>query len=345
MKEFLKKRSSYYYELPEKLIAQFPVENRSGSRLMFLNREDGRIVHNNFSDLTEYLLPNDILVLNKTKVIPARLYGEKGSGANVEILLLNQEGENLWQCLVKPGKKLKPGAEIKFSDQLSAKILDYSSEGSRILKFLYAGDFWKILEEIGKMPLPPYIHRESMDEDKRTYQTVYAHERGSVAAPTAGLHFTEEIINTIKNMGIEILEVVLHVGLGTFRPVKSENISDHKMHSEHCRISDEVADKINKAKLKGQRIIAVGTTTTRTLESFAEKGILKSGSHWTDIFIYPGKKLQIIDGLLTNFHMPESTLLMLVSAFAGYEHIMNAYKTAVDTQYRFFSYGDAMLIL
>jgi len=344
MKELLKKRSSYYYDLPEKLIAQFPVVNRSESRLMLLNRNNGKITHNTFPDLTTYLLPNDILVINRTKVIPARLYGKKDSGAQVEILLLNQENENLWQCLVKPGKKLKPGDSIKFSDLLSAKILDYSSEGSRIIEFDYEGDFWKILEEIGKMPLPPYIRRESVEEDKRNYQTVYAHERGSVAAPTAGLHFTEEILNIIRNMGIEILEVVLHVGLGTFRPVKSENIADHKMHSEHCRISDETAVKINQAKLNGQRIIAVGTTTTRTLESFAVDGKLNSGSHWTDIFIYPGRKLQIIDGLLTNFHMPESTLLMLVSAFAGYKNIMNAYKIAVDEKYRFFSYGDAMFI-
>jgi len=341
----LNKRSSYYYQLPEELIAQYPVENRSGSRLMHLDKKNGKISHHIFTDILQFLRPDDVLVLNKTRVIPARLFGKKESGTEVEILLLDQKDENSWQCLVKPGRKLKPGAEIIFSSQLSARINDYGPAGSRLIEFQTKGNFWNILEEIGKMPLPPYIRRDSQDMDKQNYQTVYAVERGSVAAPTAGLHFTEELLNKIKNMKIEILEVVLHVGLGTFRPVRTEKITDHKMHHEHCRISQETAAKINRAKQQGRRIIAVGTTTTRTLESFADHGNLTFGSHWTEIFLYPGRKFQIIDGLLTNFHMPESTLLMLVAAFAGFDNIMKAYKTAVDERYRFFSYGDAMLIL
>jgi S-adenosylmethionine:tRNA ribosyltransferase-isomerase len=345
MEDKLKLRNSYYYDLPEELIAQYPLKKRSDSRLLHLNKDNGAVSHHKFTDITQFLQSDDILVINKTKVIPARLYGEKDSGAKIEILLLNQNNENTWNCLVKPGKKLKPGTHIIFSEQLSATIQDYGPEGSRLVAFQFQGDFWKILEEFGKMPLPPYIHRNSREEDKQTYQTVYAEERGSVAAPTAGLHFTDEILADIRKMGVEILEVVLHVGLGTFRPVKSDNITHHKMHSEHCQISDETTRKINLAKKNGQRIIAVGTTTTRTLESFAVEGIMKSGSHWTDIFIYPGRKIQIIDGLLTNFHMPESTLLMLVSALAGYDNIMKAYKIAIINRYRFFSYGDAMLIL
>ncbi len=345
MKDKLKLKSSYYYDLPEELIAQYPVQNRSGSRLLHLNKSTGDVTHHKFQQITSFLKSGDVLILNRTKVIPARLFGKKNTGAQVEIFLLNQLEDGNWQCLVKPGKKLKPGIKVEFSGRLSATILDYGEDGSRIVEFHYKEDFWEILEELGNIPLPPYIQRKSEEEDKRTYQTVYARERGSVAAPTAGLHFTDSILQQIREMGVQILEVVLHVGLGTFRPVKMEDITQHKMHSEHCRISPETAEMINRAKADGQRIIAVGTTTTRTLESFAEDGLVYSGSHWTDIFIYPGKKFQIIDGLLTNFHMPESTLLMLVSALAGYENIMKAYKEAVQERYRFFSYGDAMLIL
>ena len=339
------KKSSYYYELPPELIAQFPLKNRSESRLLFLNKKTGRVEHHKFSKIIDFLQPSDILVLNKTKVIPARLFGRKATGAKVEIFLLNQKSENIWECLVKPGKRLPENTTVEFNENLKCKILKKTEGGNRIVEFEKQGNFWNILEQIGKMPLPPYIKRGSIEKDKETYQTVYAQEKGSVAAPTAGLHFTEELLKKIRQKGIEIFEVILHVGLGTFRPVKTENIDEHKMHSEHCRISKETANKINKAKKEKRRIISVGTTTTRTLESFAENGVLRSGSHWTDIFIYPGKKIQIIDGLITNFHMPESTLLMLVSAFAGYENIMNAYKIAVREKYRFFSYGDAMLIL
>ena len=341
----LLRRSSYFYELPSELIAQFPLENRSESRLLFLDKKTGRIEHHQFSQITDFLKPSDILVLNKTKVIPARLFGEKTTGAKVEVFLLNQVSENIWECLVKPGKRLPENSVVVFNENLQCKILEKTEEGNRIVEFNGKGDFWNILKKIGKMPLPPYIKRESIDQDKQTYQTVYAQDKGSVAAPTAGLHFTEELLQKIRQKGIEILEVILHVGLGTFRPVKTENIDEHTMHKEHCQISEVTANKINIAKKGKRRIISVGTTTTRTLESFAENGKLKFGSHWTDIFIYPGKKFQIIDGLLTNFHMPESTLLMLVSAFAGYENIRNAYKIAVKEKYRFFSYGDAMLIL
>ena len=327
------------------MIAQFPLSQRTGSRLLYLDKKNGRIEHHKFSKLIDFLDSSDILVLNKTKVIPARLFGEKTSGAKVEIFLLNRISDNLWECLVKPGKRLPEGSRIVFNDNLIGTILKKTDEGNRIVQFECEGDFWKILEKAGKIPLPPYIKRKSIEEDKQTYQTVYAEEKGSVAAPTAGLHFSDELLNKIRQKGIEILEVILHVGLGTFRPVKTENIDEHKMHSEHCRISEETAAGINKAKQENRRVISVGTTTTRTLESFAENGILRFGSHWTDIFIYPGKKLQIIDGLITNFHMPESTLLMLVSAFAGYENIMKAYRIAVEKKYRFFSYGDAMLIV
>lgn len=344
-KDFLLKRSSYYYDLPDELIAQHPNPERSASRMMHLNKKTGHINHHTFTDIVDILNPDDILVVNKTRVIPARIYGNKLSGAQIEILLLNQLSEDQWQCLVRPGKKCKPGTIIKFSPHFSGEIIKYAEEGSRIIQFSWDGDFWKLLEATGNMPLPPYIKREATEKDKHSYQTVYADQRGSVAAPTAGLHFTEEILQQLNDKGIQILEVILHVGLGTFRPVKTDYILEHKMHSEHCQITDDTAQKINKAKTQGKRIIAVGTTTTRTLESFASNGILNAGAHWTDIFIYPGKKLQIIDGLITNFHMPESTLLMLVSAFAGYDNIMNAYKTAVNERYRFFSYGDAMLIL
>ncbi len=344
-KKSLTQKSSYWYKLPEELIAQYPKDKRSKSRLLCLEKASGKIHHKSFSDVIDFLKPTDMLVLNKTKVIPARLLGKKTTGAQVEIFLLNQKSSARWECLVRPGKRLKKGAEVVFGEQFRARIVDYANQGNRIVEFDWRGDFWQNLERNGNMPLPPYIKRESTNIDKKRYQTVYAQKQGSVAAPTAGLHFTENLLAKIKTKGVEICEVVLHVGLGTFRPVKANNIKKHKMHSEHCRISKFTANKLNRAKENGQRIIAVGTTTTRTLESFAENGKLRSGSHWTDIFIYPGKKLQIIDGLITNFHMPESTLMMLVSAFAGYENIMNAYKIAVDKRYRFFSYGDSMLIL
>ncbi|MEA2095541.1 MAG: tRNA preQ1(34) S-adenosylmethionine ribosyltransferase-isomerase QueA [Candidatus Cloacimonadota bacterium] len=341
----LTKKSSYWYDLPTKFIAQHPKDKRSESRMLVLNKESGKIQHEKFNNIIEHLKPSDILVVNNTKVIPARLFGTKSTGAKVEVFLLEQISENRWECLVKPGRKLQIGAEITFNEELRAKIVDHAEEGGRIVEFYWKGNFWDILEDIGNVPLPPYIKRESTNRDKETYQTVYAQERGSVAAPTAGLHFTKPLMQQIREKGIDILEVVLHVGLGTFRPVKTDDIKDHIMHSEHCQITDDVAVKINQAKKDGRRIIAVGTTTTRTLESFAANGHLNSGSHWTEIFLYPGKEIQIIDGLITNFHMPESTLMMLVSAFAGYENIMNAYKIAVEEKYRFFSYGDAMLIL
>lgn len=341
----LTKKSSYWYDLPAEYIAQHPKDKRSESRMMLLNRSTGQVDHDHFNDIIKYLNATDILVVNNTKVIPARLFGTKSTGAKVEVFLLEQLSEDTWECLVKPGKRLRIGAEIIFSNDLKAEIIDHADEGGRIVKFFWKGDFWQILDSIGKIPLPPYIKRESTKKDKQTYQTVYAEERGSVAAPTAGLHFTDKLLNKLRDKGIEILEVVLHVGLGTFRPVKTDDILNHKMHSEYCTISEDVADRINQAKKDNRRVIAVGTTTTRTLESFAENGELKSGSHKTDIFLYPGKKIQIIDGLITNFHMPESTLMMLVSAFAGYDNIMNAYKIAVAEKYRFFSYGDAMVIL
>jgi len=341
----LTKKSSYWYNLPAELIAQHPKNTRSESRMLVLDKATGRVEHEKFNNIIEHLKPSDILVVNNTKVIPARLFGYKTTGAKVEVFLLEQKTDSSWECLVKPGRKLQIGAEIVFNEKLKAKIINHADEGGRIVEFYWDGNFWNILEEIGNVPLPPYIKRESTEKDKETYQTVYAQERGSVAAPTAGLHFTKPLMQQIREKGIEILEVVLHVGLGTFRPVKTDDIKDHTMHSEHCQISEDVALKINQAKKTGRRIIVVGTTTTRTLESFAENGQLNSGSHWTEIFLYPGKEIQIIDGLITNFHMPESTLMMLVSAFAGYENIMNAYKIAVEQKYRFFSYGDSMLIL
>jgi len=344
-KTFHSRTSSYFYNLPKELIAQYPKDKRSESLLLKLDRTTGKISHHKFSEIINFLRPGDVLVLNKTKVIPARLFGTKPTGAKIEVFLLNQITDKTWECLVKPGKRLRVGTRINFSDNFSGKIIDYADEGGRIVQFEWQEDFWNVLENFGKMPLPPYIKREAIEKDKETYQTIYAENRGSVAAPTAGLHFTRELMQKIREKGVEILEVILHIGLGTFRPVKTDKIQDHKMHREHCQVTKNVAEKINKAKDEGRRIIAVGTTTTRTLESFAKDGKLFSGSHWTDIFIYPGKELQIIDGLITNFHMPESTLLMLVSAFAGYENIMKAYKIAVAKKYRFFSYGDAMLIL
>ncbi|MCF7858513.1 MAG: tRNA preQ1(34) S-adenosylmethionine ribosyltransferase-isomerase QueA [Candidatus Cloacimonetes bacterium] len=341
----LTKKSDYWYELPLELIAQFPLENRSESRLLKLNKTSSFVSHHKFSDILDFISAQDVVVVNNTRVIPARLFGHKFTGAKIEVLLLEQKREKLWKCLVKPGRKLQVGTEIKFNDDLTAKIIDKTEDGGRIIEFYCEGIFWEMLQKLGKIPLPPYIKRESTEKDKEIYQTIYAQERGSVAAPTAGLHFTKQLMDQLQEKGIEILEVVLHVGLGTFRPVKTDNIKDHIMHSEHCQISEKTAARINLAKKEKRRVIAVGTTTTRTLESFAQNGILHSGSHWTDIFIYPGKEFQIIDGLITNFHMPESTLMMLVAAFAGYDNIMKAYKVAVKEKYRFFSYGDSMLIL
>ena len=333
------------YELPEELIAQDPLEDRSSSRLMVLDRETGEFEHKVFKDIIDYLNPGDCLVLNNTKVIPARLYGAKeGTNARIELLLLKRKENDVWETLVKPGKKAKPGTRIVFGDGLLVgEIIDIVDEGNRLIKFHYEGIFEEILDKLGQMPLPPYITHEL--KDKNRYQTVYAKYDGSAAAPTAGLHFTKELLEQVKAKGIKIAEVTLHVGLGTFRPVKVDNILDHHMHSEFYMVSKEAADTINTAKKEGHRVISVGTTSTRTLESAAdENGMLRECSGWTEIFIYPGYSFKVIDGLITNFHLPQSTLVMLVSALAGREHVLNAYKEAVKERYRFFSFGDAMFI-
>lgn len=335
----------FYYELPEELIAQDPLEDRSSSRLMVLHQETGEVEHHVFKEIINYLNPGDCLVINNTKVIPARLYGNKiGTDAGIEILLLKRKENDVWETLVKPGKKCKVGTKISFGDGLLiGEVVDIVEEGNRLIQFQYEGIFEEILDELGQMPLPPYItHRL---QDKNRYQTVYAKHDGSAAAPTAGLHFTKELLEEIDNKGVKIANVTLHVGLGTFRPVKVENILEHHMHSEFYMLEEEEAKKINEAKASGGRIISVGTTSCRTLESVTdENGIVHAGSGWTDIFIYPGYQFKAIDCLITNFHLPESTLLMLVSALAGKEHIMNAYEEAVKEQYRFFSFGDAMFI-
>lgn len=335
----------FYYELPEELIAQDPLEDRSSSRLMVLDQETGAVEHHVFKEIINYLNPGDCLVINNTKVIPARLYGNKiGTDAGIEILLLKRKENDIWETLVKPGKKCKVGAKISFGDGLLVgEVIDIVEEGNRLIQFRYEGIFEEILDELGQMPLPPYItHRL---QDKNRYQTVYAKHDGSAAAPTAGLHFTKELLEEIDNKGVKIANVTLHVGLGTFRPVKVENILEHHMHSEFYMLEEEEAKKINEAKASGGRIISVGTTSCRTLESVTdENGIVHAGSGWTDIFIYPGYQFKAIDCLITNFHLPESTLLMLVSALAGKEHIMKAYEEAVKEQYRFFSFGDAMFI-
>ncbi len=336
----------FYYELPKHLIAQDPLKDRSGSRLMVLGRKDGSVRHRGFRDLLEYLHSGDCLVLNNTKVIPARLFGKKeGTDAAIELLLLKRLSHNQWETLVKPGKKAKPGTKIIFGDGLlTGNIRDMVQEGSRVIEFSFDGIFEEILDRLGEMPLPPYItHRL---EDKQRYQTVYAKQEGSAAAPTAGLHFTPQLLDEIRNKGVEIAEVTLHVGLGTFRPVKAEKIADHHMHSEFYQVEQKEADKINAAKKNGGRIFAAGTTSTRTLESIAdENGFVRAASGWTQIFIYPGYQFRCIDGLITNFHLPESTLIMLVIAMAGREHVLDAYEEAVREQYRFFSFGDAMLII
>lgn len=335
----------YDYDLPEELIAQDPLEDRSSSRLMVLDRQTGDVEHRHFTDILEYLHPGDCLVINNTKVIPARLFGVKeDTQAKIEVLLLKRKENDIWETLVKPGKKTKPGTKLVFGDGLlTAEVVDVVEEGNRLIQFHYDGIFEEILDQLGQMPLPPYITHQL--KDKNRYQTVYAKYDGSAAAPTAGLHFTKELLQKVKDMGVDIAEVTLHVGLGTFRPVKVENVLDHHMHSEFYMVSQEAADKINRAKESGHRVIAVGTTSTRTLEAAAdENGRLHETSGWTEIFIYPGYQFKVIDALITNFHLPQSTLVMLVSALAGREHVLHAYETAVKERYRFFSFGDAMLI-
>lgn len=337
--------SEFNYNLPEELIAQIPIKNRDESRLMVLNRQKETIEHKVFRDILDYLQPGDCLVRNNTKVIPARLYGKKETGANVEFLLLNRIEGDLWEVMVRPGRKLPVGTKVAFGEGLlEAEILEILNDGNRKVKFFYNGIFNEILDKIGLMPLPPYI-KEKL-EDKKRYQTVYAKYEGSAAAPTAGLHFTEELLRKIQEKGIEIANVTLHVGIGTFRPVKVEKIEEHDMHSEHFYIKQEDVEKINKAKKNGKRVIAIGTTSCRVLESIADgnTGLVKPYEGDTQIFIYPGYKFKCIDGLITNFHLPESTLIMLVSALAGKEYIMKAYNEAVKEKYRFFSFGDAMFI-
>lgn len=333
------------YYLPEELIAQDPLEDRSSSRLMVLDKKTGEIQHKIFKDILDYLKPGDCLVLNNTKVIPARLFGVKeGTQAKIEILLLKRKENDIWETLVKPGKKAKPGTKIIFGDGLLVgEVIDMVEDGNRLIQFSYEGIFEEILDQLGQMPLPPYITHTL--KDKNRYQTVYAKYDGSAAAPTAGLHFTKELLEKVKAKGVDIAEVTLHVGLGTFRPVKVENVLDHHMHSEFYMVSAEAAEKINATKDRGGRVISVGTTSTRTLESAAdENGRLKECSGWTEIFIYPGYKFKLIDCLITNFHLPQSTLVMLVSALAGREHVLAAYEEAVKEKYRFFSFGDAMFI-
>ncbi len=339
------KRQDFYYDLPEELIAQDPLEDRSSSRLLVLNKESGEVAHHIFKDIKDYLKAGDCLVINDTKVIPARLIGSKvGTDAKIEILLLKRKENNVWETLVKPGKKAKPGAKISFGDGLLVgEVLDVVEEGNRLIQFSFEGIFEEILDQLGQMPLPPYITHQL--EDKNRYQTVYAKHTGSAAAPTAGLHFTPELLKELEEKGVNIARVTLHVGLGTFRPVKVDNILEHHMHSEFYQIDEEAAAKINAAKDNGGRVICVGTTSCRTVESAAdETGHLKPCSGWTEIFIYPGYKFKALDCLITNFHLPESTLVMLVSALAGRDNVMNAYEEAVKERYRFFSFGDAMFI-
>ena len=338
------KLTEFNYELPERLIAQVPIEKRDESRLMVLDREKQTIENKTFKDIIDYLKPGDCLVRNNTKVLPARLYGRKETGAHVEFLLLNRIEGEIWECIVRPGNKLHIGAKVIFGDGiLKAEVLDTMPGGTRKVEFKYQGIFNEILDKIGLMPLPPYIH-ESLKENDR-YQTVYAKYEGSAAAPTAGLHFTDELLKKIEEKGVKIANVTLHVGIGTFRPVKEENIEEHDMHSEYYMVTQEAADKINKAKESGKRVITVGTTSTRTIESVAdENGKMKADSGWTKIFIYPGYEFKVVDNLITNFHLPESTLIMLVSALAGKENVLNAYECAVENKYRFFSFGDAMFI-
>lgn len=337
------KLTDFSYELPKELIAQHPAEPRDHARLMLYDRKTGAVEHKHFYDLVDELRAGDVLVFNDSKVIPARLYGKRvPTGGKVEVLLLTPVGEDRWEVLVKPGKKALPGTTIEFPGGLQAEVLDRTDFGGRVVHFTYDGVFDDIIDKIGEMPLPPYIHEKM--EDPNEYQTVYARERGSAAAPTAGLHFTDELLQKIRDKGVEEVFVTLHVGLGTFRPVEEENIEDHQMHSEFYSITPEAADAINRAKAEGRRIIAVGTTSIRTLESAGTTGKLKAGSGWTNIFIYPGFTFHIVDALVTNFHLPESTLLMLISALSTREKILKAYEIAVQEKYRFFSFGDAMFI-
>lgn len=334
------------FDLPEELIAQTPLENRSASRLMVLNKETGEVSHHSFKQITDYLHAGDVLVLNNTKVLPARLMGEKvDTGAKIEVLLLQQLEGDRWETLVKPAKRIKQGAKITFGDgRLTAVCVEELEHGGRVLEFSYEGIFYEVLDDLGKMPLPPYI-KEQLDDQSR-YQTVYAKERGSAAAPTAGLHFTTELLEKLAAKGVQIAYITLHVGLGTFRPVSVDDIDEHEMHAEYYQMSKETAELLNQAKANGQRIISVGTTSTRTLETIASAndGQFVESSGWTDIFIYPGYHFRGIDGMITNFHLPKSTLIMLISALAGREHVLQAYEMAVNEQYRFFSFGDAMFI-
>lgn len=338
------KTSDFDYELPEELIAQTPLERRDSSRLMTLDKYTGETGHWHFYDLPRFLRPGDCLVLNDSRVLPARLIGHRPTGGACEVLLLVDRGDNLWECLVRPGRKLHPGAQVIFGEgQLTATVEEEIEDGKRLVRFHYQGIFLEILEQLGKMPLPPYIKAEL--EDNERYQTVYSKVVGSAAAPTAGLHFTPELLKQVQDMEVKVCYVTLHVGLGTFRPVKAEDIQDHTMHSEFCMISQETADQINQTKREGGRVICVGTTSCRTIESFAaEDGTLTARSGWTSIFIYPGYRFKVLDALITNFHLPQSTLVMLVSALAGREHVLSAYAQAVQERYRFFSFGDAMLI-
>ena len=337
-------KSDFYFDLPERLIAQTPLKNRDASRLLHLDKEMGEIEHRHFYDIKQYLRKGDCLVLNNSRVLPARLIGSRPTGGSVELVLLKDVGDGCWECLSRPGRKTRPGQEIIFGNgELTAKVQSVTDGGNRIVKFSFEGIFLEVLEKLGKMPLPPYIKEEL--EDSERYQTVYSKELGSAAAPTAGLHFTEALLQEIRDMGVNVCFVTLHVGLGTFSPVKAERIEDHEMHSEFCMIPAETAKIINDTKQSGGRIIAVGTTSCRTLESFAkEDGTVEETAAWTNIFIYPGYKFKCIDALITNFHLPESTLIMLVSALAGRENILNAYNEAVKEEYRFFSFGDAMII-
>lgn len=340
------KRQDFYFDLPEELIAQDPLEDRSSSRLLVLDKESGEVQHHTFKEITSYIEPGDCLVINDTKVIPARLIGHRvGTDAKIEVLLLKRRENDIWETLVKPGRKMKIGTEVSFGDGLLlGEVIDIVEEGNRLIQFRYEGIFEEILDQLGQMPLPPYITHQL--EDKERYNTVYATHKGSAAAPTAGLHFTPEILEELEAKGVRIARVTLHVGLGTFRPVKVDDILEHHMHSEFYQIEQDAADKINQAKAEGKRVIAVGTTSCRTIESASdEKGHIDAASGWTEIFIYPGYQFKVLDCLITNFHLPESTLIMLVSALAGREHVLSAYEEAVKEKYRFFSFGDAMLIV
>ncbi len=339
------KTHDFWYDLPEELIAQTPLEQRDSSRLLHLDRETGAVAHRHFYDIIDYLRPGDCLVMNDSRVLPARLLGHRPTGGAVEVLLLRDLGEKKWECLCKPGRKMQVGSTVIFGDgELSATVADVREDGNRVVEFHYEGIFLEVLERLGKMPLPPYIKAELADQER--YQTVYSREVGSAAAPTAGLHFTKELLEKVREKGVKTAFVTLHVGLGTFRPVKAEEITEHHMHSELCMISSETAASLNETRAKGGRIICVGTTSCRTLESLVKgDGTFEAGSKWTEIFIYPGYQFKAMEGLITNFHLPESTLVMLVSAFAGREQVLRAYNEAVREKYRFFSFGDAMLII